>query len=192
MSFLFPFVPIIFLLISSCSYSPFTGTTENTDDCLSVADVWKDVDLYSGKQVCVRGKAEFLKYKTLRLCSPQACDCNKSGGNLSLVSEDKRIYNPGVSIIDKIDIATLDCSGNECVMTCSPFDPREITYLETYGTLKIESFRNGDPANLSLDDLDLSRTKQLINGKWIPIIPGVYDIELETLVPYTESCANEN
>ncbi|MBE2220978.1 MAG: hypothetical protein IAF02_05530 [Anaerolineae bacterium] len=156
-------------------------------ECYQVTEVWKDVRGLAGKRICVNGKAEYSIATTLSLCCPASCDCNETFGEVRLISEEKITYNPRVSIIDYISLDSPTCKGNECQITCSPFNPEGIEYFHLIGTLSVTS-RNGEPAWLKLTDLDMQNSRQFVNGKWEPIPTGTFVKPLATATPVPNSC----
>lgn len=161
---------------------------ELTDDrCLSVTQVWENARSFDGERICVRGKAEYSIAMTLVLCCPPHCDCNNTWGELTLVSEEQTTYNPRVSAIDYISLDTLTCEGNECSISCSPFNPSDVDYFEFVGTLTV-SERNGEPAWLKLTDLDISTSRQLVDGEWGAIPTGTFVKTLPQPTPIPNSC----
>jgi len=142
--------------------------------CYGVGDVWKNARMLEGKRICITGKASTYVSQTLLLCDPPSCNCNQSSAGLTLVSEDKVIYNDRVNIVDEVVISQLVCSGNECTMTCVPFNPFAAERFQFTGQLSITYLSDGRMAQLKLTDLDLPVSRQLVNGNWQPIPTGSF------------------
>lgn len=159
-------------------------TTAKIPGCYTVSDVWKNASALSGKRICVEGKAETTIGITLLLCCPPTCDCNSSRGELSLVSEETITYNPRVSKVDYISIDSPTCEGNECSITCSPFNPYAAEYFQLVGELSTKE-RNGEIVWLGLTNLDVPASRQLIGRVWqtIPVETYVHTWPLATAVP---------
>jgi hypothetical protein len=142
--------------------------------CSGVGDVWKNARNLEGQRICVEGKASAYISQSLQLCDPPRCDCNQSFAFLSLVSEDKIVRNPRVNIVDEVVIDKPSCSGDECTITCSPFNPFAADRFQFFGKLSINYLSDGRMARLSLTDLDLSASRQLVGGTWQPIPTGTF------------------
>ena len=151
--------------------------TEIPDQPLSVYEVWRQADELDGQVIRVQGKANFGMEMTEMLCCPPKCDCNKTGGWLELVSDHPTRVNIDCSIVDSIVIDTPDCRGDECNLTCTPFYPDEIEAFEFTGQLDVFYLR-GHPCSLALVNVDLSASKQWVNGNWEPIPTGTFTIPL--------------
>lgn len=159
----------------------------SNDRCFSVTHVWENARSFDGERICVRGKAEYSIAMTLVLCCPPHCDCNDTWGELRLVSEEQTTHNPKVSLVDYISLDTPICKGNECSISCSPFDPSDVDYFEFVGTLTVSN-HNGEPAWLKLTDLDISTSRQLIDEEWGPIPTGTFVKTLPQPTPMPDSC----
>jgi hypothetical protein len=141
-----------------------------------VGDVWKYASSLEGKRICVKGKAETEIYQTLLLCDPPSCSCNQSSGNLSLVSEEDIVRNPRVSIVDTVTIYSPICTGNECSVTCTPINPFTADHFRFVGSLAITYLSDGRMVSLELKDVNLSASRQLVNGDWKPIPTGSFSM----------------
>jgi hypothetical protein len=179
--------PLLFLLL-------FVGAivivdyyiARNNDKCYSVSDVWENASIYLGEKICIRGKAEAVSWRTLKECELLHPCCNQSWGELSLVSESSYTYNPHMAQNDYIAIDSFDCSGNECGITCSPFDPFSADYFEFYGILST-SDDDGTIKWLDLVDIDFSVSRQFVNGVWQPIPIGTFEKSWPTVTPHPKS-----
>ena len=159
--------------VDSRMHSP----TEISDQPLSVYEVWLRAEELDGQLIRVQGKAQFNIMQTLMLCCPPRCDCNETGGWLELVSENPTRVNIDCSIVDSIKIETPSCLGDECSLTCTPFNPDRVEAFEFTGTLRIDYLR-GHPCNLQLVNVDLSASQQFVNGVWEPIPTGTFTVPL--------------
>ena len=56
-------------------------------------------------------------------------------------------------------------------MTCSSFEVTSQQMYEFVGTLRIN-----EEAELILENLDLNRSSQLVDGKWVSIPTGDFDL----------------
>ena len=159
---------VVTLTLAACA-----GQSEGIP-MLTVAEIWEDPPAYGNQIVCVKGQADFMHSMTLAACDPPSCDCNRSGGHLSLLNEagrrDRAIW-----------VATTEtgllCEGNECEMICRPFDPRSADALELVGRLRVQRV-DGSSYHLILDDLDLEASRQLVAGQWKPISTETVTITL--------------
>ena len=151
------------LLLAAC-----TGPAP-ADRALTVAEIWEDPPRYGDQTVRVQGRAEFLIEQTLALCEPARCDCNRSGGHLSLLDEEDAANGRRDRAIWIATTETgLQCNGNECELVCQPFDPRPAEALELVGRLRVQR-TDGDDYHLVLDDLDVDASRRQVAGKWEPI-----------------------
>ena len=148
----------------------------NSGRCYSVGEVWKYASSLDGKRICVKGKAETMVFQSLMLCDPPHCYCNESSGNLTLVSEEGIVRNPRVDIVDKVTIYSPICTGDECTMTCTPINPFAADHFLFVGRLKINFLSDERMAYLELKDVDLSASRQLVNGNWQPIPTGAFSM----------------
>ena len=97
-----------------------------------------------------------------------------SAGRLELYDRDPGLqkYSAGEAAQMKLTIseASLQCKGDFCQMTCTPFDPQGAQTFELVGTLRIDG--RSDKMVLTLDDIDLSVSRQFIEGSWVSIPTG--------------------
>jgi hypothetical protein len=149
-----------------------TTTPGQETSYLTVRDVSENALSLADQQIRVRGQNWFVSSVTLVDCDPPRCDCNRSEGLLFLSEEGR---TPG----EMISVPQVLCRGDECQMTCTPFDPTLGEAFEIMGTLKVV-FRNGSHEELRLEDLDLEASRQLVDGEWIPIETGSFTITLRT------------
>jgi hypothetical protein len=138
----------------------------------TVRDVSENALSLADQQIRVRGQNWFVSSVTLVDCDPPRCDCNQSKGQLFLSEEGRA---PG----EMISVPQLFCRGDECHMTCTPFDPTLAEAFELVGTLRVIS-QNENHKELRLEDLDLEASRQLVNGEWIPIETGSFTINLRS------------
>ena len=114
---------LVFAAISDARSTSFRHTLNQP---LSVHDVWLHAEQLQDQLIRVQGKAEFGHFMTALLCCPQRCDCNETQGMLWLVSENPRRVNIDCAIRDMIEINAPNCQGDECGMTCEPFNPQGV------------------------------------------------------------------
>jgi hypothetical protein len=74
---------------------------------------------------------------------------------------------PGV----KVSESSFKCEGDYCKITCSPFEVISERMYEFVGTLQV----SGD-SEFILENIDLEQSRQLINGNWVPISTGDFDV----------------
>lgn len=148
-----------------------------TNRTLSVYEVWRQAEALDGQVIRVQGKANFMIIMTAMLCCPPRCDCNQTEGWLWLVSDNPTVVNIDCAWIDFIEIDTPDCQGDECSLTCTPFNPDKIEAFEFSGQLSVFYLR-GHPCSLKLIHVDLPASKQMVNGNWEPIPTGTFTIPL--------------
>ena len=153
---------------------------------LRVDQVWANAARLDGRVIHVRGKLDVLTYRTLQMCCPPDCDCNQSGANYSLVSESEKVYNQGCSTQDSIELP-LECKGDECSLTCSPFDPFQAEALELVGKLQV-TYQDGKLCQLSLSEIQLAEALQQVGGEWHPVSLGTFTRPLGT-PSISPSCA---
>lgn len=76
-----------------------------------------------------------------------------------------------------IEIAELECDDNGTTMVCRPFDPGQADAFIFKGTLHLS------PAGMfpvmDLIDIDFEQSRQLINGEWLPIPLGEFEIPID-------------
>lgn len=104
---------------------------------LTVAGAWANAEALNGRRVVVRGWASFVPWQTLATCRPPVCACNRSEGQLTLL-EHRPLSGGGFVSPQRIFVSGLDCRGDECSLTCTPFDPRTAPAFELVGTLRVE------------------------------------------------------
>ena len=164
---------ILMALVFSARFIWQKWSLAHPDDiALSVDQVWENAQQLEGQVIRVRGKVEFVQYKTLLICRPPTCECNDSRANFYLVSEETENLHQNCSSKDTIDIP-IDCQGDECSLTCSPFDPYPAEALELVGRLKL-TYQNGKLCSLALSDLELANSRQMNGGAWKTIPTGSF------------------
>jgi hypothetical protein len=139
------------------------------DRAMGINDLWQrqiEHRNLDGKVVKVRGLAIFepqsdFKYNTLYLVD----------------SDTEEAYRqPDYAFWFGIRIDDLSCSADDDTWTCEPFDPSQAQALELTGTLHITPVGKKDV--MSLSGIDLAQSRQMINGKWLPIHTGKFIIPL--------------
>jgi hypothetical protein len=152
---------------------------------LTVAEAIQKADSLEGKTVHVRGVAYLW-------VDPSQAEMWMAGGCMPTTDPD---YGQGtvkgwLTLYDSIDPNDLaqygvpyeeagvqiaetsfQCGGNYCKMTCSSFEAVSQRTYEFTGTL-----RRADGGQLILADVDLSQSRQLVDGKWTPISTGDFDV----------------
>jgi hypothetical protein len=83
----------------------------------------------------------------------------------------KRASLPHVNVSED----SLQCEGDDCDLTCKPFDPEAAPAFEFVGTLRVDIQPDG-MQRLFLDAIDLSVSRQLVGKEWrsIPETTGSY------------------
>ena len=152
----------------------------------TVAQVWENARALVGRRITVEGPAAFQTWMTAVLCCPPKCDCNETGGWLYLTSEGIIRYNSEHKYRDDIGVS-VECSGNECSLTCAPFDPNNVERLEITGTL-VAYEMDGEIAQLILEDIDFSASRQFVDGEWRGIPTGSFTVPLATMTPHPNAC----
>jgi hypothetical protein len=158
------------LLLLSLSIVACTGR-HSTERALTVAQIWEDPPAFGNQMLRIQGRAEFLIEQTLQACDPPTCDCNHSGGHLSLLDPDDMAAGRRDRVIWVAATETdLQCEGDECDLVCRPFDPRPAETIELLGRLHVQR-TDVDGYYLILDDLDIAVSRREIAGRWelIPI-----------------------
>ena len=147
----------------------------------TVSEVWQNAEKLQGKQLRVRGLADFrlAPYHPLQVggCSLDQDVVKRSQITGSLALRDEEADDPKQIIL--ISASSLQCQGNICRLTCKPFAPTEaatwggselIEAFELVGTLKVEG--RGSEEVLILEKLDLQMSRRRANGMWEPIPSG--------------------
>ena len=151
-----------------------------------VDEVWANADALVGRKITVEGKVSFEIAQAVILCCPPSCDCNETYGWLYLISDSSTRYNKEMKYRDDIAVQ-ITCGGNECSLTCSPFDPQYAERLEITGMLDSEE-RDGKIRGLYMSEIDFSASRQYVDGEWMPISVGSFEIERATLTPHPNAC----
>jgi hypothetical protein len=144
-------------------------------DYLTVSQTWQNAESLDGERIRVRGQAYFriIPYPgLLGWCVPDGGE--DTVGKLELLDEnspDPRYYT-GDRPLPRLSISesTLQCQGNQCRMTCTPFDPQAAEVFEFVGTLRTGD-QQGD-AELVLENIDVKVSRQLLDEEWVPIQTG--------------------
>lgn len=152
---------------------------------LTVANVAKNAEQLDGKTIRVCGlayvwvspsPAEMWRYGG---CAPKADPSYRQGyvmGWLALYDsiDPKGLWahgGPQNAIGLKISESSFDCEGDYCKITCSPFKVTSQQMYEFVGRLKVR-----ENSELILEDIDLDQSSQLVDGKWIPLAAGDFDV----------------
>ena len=152
---------------------------------LTVAEAVRKADSLAGKTVRVRGVAYLW-------VEPSQAEMWIAGGCLPTTdpSYGQGIVKGWVTLYDSIDPEDLvqygvpyeeagvrisdvsfHCGGDYCKMTCSSFDAVSQRMYEFAGTLRRE--QGGE---LVLENIDLAQSSQLVDGTWIPLTVGGFDV----------------
>ncbi len=128
------------------------------NDYLTVQEVMENRYSLNGKNVTIRGNINILYImQTLLLCIPDTCHCNDTYVEYSF---------------DGIEIDELSCSGDQCAIQCSPFNPQTGDVYIFVGTLLVRGER------IILRDIDFEASRQLIEGRWVPIPTGAFNVRI--------------
>jgi len=71
----------------------------------------------------------------------------------------------------KISESAFHCNGDFCKTTCSSFEVVAQRMYEFVGTLQINEI-----SELVLENIDLDQSSQLVDGKWVSIQKGNFDV----------------
>jgi len=152
--------------------------SDNKREFYKVSEIWADAGALDGQTIAVRGWAGLRIKETLKDCPTPSCSCNDTSGSFSLVEE---IGDGGVT--REVSIPALTCSGDDCSMTCSPFDPTAAVAFEITGVLRALS-DNGRIASLKLEDIDLEKSHLLSGADCLchmveyPLETGKFKVDL--------------
>lgn len=146
---------IIIPLVASLLFVLF-GALFFKPEYITITQAMTEPSKYLNEQIRVRGWTDFVVEQTLLECDPPSCDCNLSSGRLYL--SDERVESSEIlsSSSNRLLISGVDCDGDECGLTCKPFDPRSDKAYEFVGTLKSEPLR--------LDEIDFNSSSRLLWG----------------------------
>jgi oligopeptide transport system substrate-binding protein len=137
---------------SSTTATPTIAAANPSRSYLLVDEIVADPTAFVGQVVTVRGWSALEIATTLLACFPAMCECNKSWANLNLGA------TPNSDRHQMIAVEGFSCSGNECSLTCQPFNAHDVPAFEFTGTLQLQ--RN-DPLELKLVNIDLSASYEL-------------------------------
>lgn len=148
-----------------------------------VNEVVQNVERLDGKTIRVRG----LAYLWME---PSPSEMGMTGGCIPTTDPS---YRPGVvtawlilyeSLADlvpdsipseqagiKISEESFRCDGDYCKITCSSFEVVPQRMYEFVGALRVSA-----DSELILEDIDLDRSRQLVDGQWLPISTGDFDL----------------
>lgn len=155
-----------------------TATLLRGPEYLSVQDVLARPDQWLGKPIRVRGWALFIPAQTALACDESTRCCNEAWGDLLLIpGRDSFADDPQAAI----SIGGLVCGGDECTITCTPFNPESAGAFEFVGTL---AEGESTLARLSLQDIDF-RSSYRLDGEGAfdamartPLDMGTFEIVL--------------
>jgi hypothetical protein len=175
-SFLF-IAPLLLLLTFGC------GTQKNI---LTVSEVIRNADSLDGQTIRVRGQAYlWIDPSREEMWMFGGCAINPDGspseggsvsGWLELYDQidPDDLKNYGAPHNDrgiKIAESSFDCKGNYCKMTCRPFEVVSDKTYELVGALRVK-----EGPELILENIDLDRSRQMVNGSWLPVSTGNFDV----------------
>ena len=172
-------VLIVFFLLGIFLTTRILHSQTTRKEFLTVTDIWKNPKKYEQQIVRLRGTAFYVEFRNPLKCCLKACNCYTVTRKLDLIS-DPQTHNNQFSPVDLISIADLNCTGNECSLTCSTFQLGVAKVYEFVGRLVVTDRRDNIPVQMSLTDIDYSLSRQLENGAWTPIQTGT---SIVTLAP---------
>jgi len=157
----------------------------NQKNVLTVSEVIQNANALDGKTVYVGGQA-YLWIDPSREemwmfggCAPTPVPSEQGNvvGWLTLYDqidlEDLRLYGaPHDDIGIKISEASFHCNGNYCTMTCTPFEAVSQKTYEFVGILRVK-----EGPELILENINLDQSRQLVDGKWLPVSSGDFDLK---------------
>jgi hypothetical protein len=149
-----------------------------------VDEVWANAHDLIGQEITIEGKVFLATIQTVVLCCPAHCDCNRTSAEVYLVSESSGGGYP----FDGIRIP-IYCHGNECSLSCSPFDPSHAERMRITGTLAPE-WRNGKIVSLAMADIDYAASRKLVGRHWEKIPTGTFERPLTLSTPVPGACEN--
>jgi hypothetical protein len=154
---------------------------------LTVAEVIQNAEVLEGKTVRVRGVAYIWVDPTrdemwmFGGCAPNSAAASSSSqGNVvgwltlyeQIDPDDLKNYGvPHAGQGIKISESNFHCEGNYCILTCSPFQISSHQMYEFVGTLQVNK-NDG----MILENMDLDHSSQLVDGEWLPIPGGDFDL----------------
>lgn len=143
---------------------------------MTVAQVLENAASLDGQTLRVRGRANIQSAPSQEeIAAAGGCANTKQGtteGWLTLydpLTQDRdHLENPpGI----KIAASSFHCEGDNCQITCSPFQVASHETYEFSGTLRV----NGE-AEIILENIDLEQSRQFIDGEWKPIAAGTFEV----------------
>jgi hypothetical protein len=145
---------------------------------LTAEQALQNYEKLDGQEVRIEGVTSFVIAQTAQLCVPDTCDCNQTRGHIGFKgkTEGRHIQlSNGTTIWNEIDIE-IECLGNQCSLTCSPFNPTTTDQLELVGRLTV--CYDCSPISVRLEDIVTNRSRAHIEGKWVPLAEGEFVIPL--------------
>ena len=145
---------------------------------LTVSEVRDKADALEGKLIRVRGRAHFstVPYVGLTGCIPAGSGRIDVVGRLDLFDETAPdpAYYGGKQPLPSIQVseASLQCKGDTCQVTCTPFNPEEARVFELVGTLRVDN--QGGKQELVLENVNLKESRRLVEEKLEPIPTGTF------------------
>jgi len=174
----------ILLLVALFLLVPIVGCTGQKT--LTVSEVVRDAEGLDGETIRVRGQA-FLWTEPSQAemwmfggCVPGTDPSHSRQGIVvgwltlyeSIDSDDLGRYGvPHDEMGIRISDSDFHCNGDYCAVTCQPFEVVPRRMYELIGTLKV----NAD-SEIILENIDLERSSQLVEGNWARIPGGEFGI----------------
>lgn len=152
---------------------------------LTVTEVIQNAESLNGKTIHVRGFAYlWIDPSQAEMwgsggCIPKTDPSYRQGVVAGWLTLYDSIYEdnwggddaPRDAIGVKISESSFDCNGDYCRLTCSPFEVVAQRMYEFVGTLKVN-----EKSEFILENIDLDRSRQLVEGKWLSIQNGDFVI----------------
>ncbi len=138
-------------------------------DYLTVPEVRDEYKSLNGQKVRVRGWSLFDIKQTLL---PFYCNCNRIKGELWLTNTRFEF-----DYEHRIEVSLPSCEGNMYSITCKSFDPSKANAFEIVGTIEVCD-KGCKLIRITLINIDLAQSRQLINNIWTTIPIGDFIIPL--------------
>lgn len=177
---------ILAALVTGVVVVIITLSNRSISRALSIYEVWRDHTRMIGLRVRVQGKPDIIRTMTVQMCCPMTCGCNQTSARLRLVNYNQERYNT-TGRPDEISVDLPTCQGDECSLTCTPFDPAVGELFEFVG--RLDANYDGDKVtSLYLTEIDVSQSRRMVGGKWEPIVTGEVITPLRTRTPQPNTC----
>jgi len=165
---------VLFAFVTGCS----------GQKSLTIPEVIQNAKTLDGKTIRVRGQAYlWIEPSQSEMWMFGGCAIDPDGslsqrghvvGWLTLYDQidpdDLRLHGaPHDDTGIKISESSFHCEGNYCTMTCKSFEVVSGRNYEFVGVLRVK-----DGSELILENIELHRSSQLVDGKWAPISTGEF------------------